>query len=185
MMDDLRFAPRLFAALAALAALAAPAQAQQRIAYLDSDYVLERITEYRTAQANLDRLAQQWQTELDALQRELDALIREFEARELLYTEEERGREQGAIAAKEQELEARRLQRFGPDGELFREQQRLMRPIQERVLAAVSDVAEAENYDYVFDKSGDFLFLFLRPQFDISDLVLDELGIEVGGRAGG
>ena len=120
MMDTERLSFRLLVTLAALFALAAPAVAQQRIAYLDSDYVLERITEYRTAQSNLDRLAQQWQTELDGLQRELDELVREFEARELLYTEEERRRQQDAIAAKEQELEARRLQRFGPDGELFR-----------------------------------------------------------------
>lgn len=184
-MDASRLAPlALLASFALLLALAAPASAQQRIAYLDSEYVLDRVTEYRTAQASLDRLAQQWQGELDGLQRELDALVREFEARELLYTEEERQRQRDAIAAKEQEIETRRLQRFGPEGELFREQQRLMRPIQERVLEAVSEVAEAENYDYVFDKSGDFLFLFLRPQFDISDLVLDELGIEVN-RAGG
>jgi outer membrane protein len=55
-----------------------------------------------------------------------------------------------------------------------------MRPVQERVLAAIEEVAEAEDYDYVFDKSGDFLFLFARPQLDISDLVLEELGIETG-----
>lgn len=179
-MDTLRLVPLLLLLLG----LAAPAAAQQRIAYLDSDYVLERITEYRTAQSNLDRLAQQWQNEIDEMQREVDGMVREFEARELLYTEEERQREREAIAAKEQELESRRLQRFGPDGELFREQQRLMRPIQERVLNAVNEVAEAENYDYVFDKSGDFLFLYLRPQLDISDLVLDELGIDAG-RPGG
>ncbi len=175
---------RLLSAAVLLVALAAPAAAQQRLAYLDSDYVLERISEYRTAQASLDRVAQQWQTELDGMQREVDELARDFEARELLYTEEERQRKREEIGSKEQELEARRLQRFGPDGELFREQQRLMRPIQERILTAVEEVAQAEDYDYVFDKSGDYLFLYLRPQLDISDLVLDELGIEVG-RTGG
>ncbi len=180
----MRLFPALLLLLPLALAAARPAVAQQRIAYLDSEYVLERVTEYRTAQASLDRLAQQWQTELDGLQREVDALVREFEARELLYTEEERRRKRDEITAKEQELESRRIQRFGPEGELFREQQRLMRPIQERILAAVEEVAEAENYDYVFDKSGDFLFLYLRPQLDISDLILDELGIEVG-RTGG
>src|SRR5690606_865637 len=85
-MDTLRFLPALLLVLA----LAAPAAAQQRIAYLDSEYVLERITEYRTAQAALDRLAQQWQNELAALRQEADALELDFEARELLYTEEER-----------------------------------------------------------------------------------------------
>ncbi len=162
---------------------AAPVAAQQRIAYIDSEAVLQQITEYRTVQANLDRLAQQWQTELDELQREADALARDFEARELLFTETERERKRAEIAAKEQELAAKRTQRFGPEGELFREQQRQMRPVQERVLAAIEEVAQSEDYDYVFDKSGDFLFLYARPQLDISDLVLEELGID--SRAGG
>lgn len=163
--------------LLALAA-AVPANAQQRIAYVDSEFLLDQITEYRTAQSNLDRLAQQWQGELDQLQREVDELVRDYEARELLFTDEERDRKRDEIAAKEQELESRRIQRFGPEGELFREQQRQMRPIQERVLEAIDQVAKDEDYDYVFDKSGDFLFLYARPQLDISDLVLDELGIE-------
>ena len=174
----------LLSTILLLLALAAPAAAQQRVAYVDSDYVLDKISEYRTAQSTLDRLAQQWQTELDEMQQEVNELVRDFEARELLFTEEERQRQQAAIRAKEQEYESRRLQRFGPEGELFREQQRLMRPIQERVLAAVEEVAEAEDYDYVFDKSGEYLFLYLRPQLNISDLVLDELGIDVGPTGG-
>ena len=174
---------RLFSILLLTLTMAAPAVAQERIAYIDSESVLNQITEYRTVQANLDRLAQQWQTELAELQQEIDALARDFEARELLFTEAERERKRDEIRAKEQEVESRRTQRFGPDGELFREQQRQMRPVQERLLDAIDAVAEDEDYDYVFDKSGDYLFLYARPQLDISDLVLEELGIDV--RAGG
>lgn len=175
---------RLFPIVLLMLAVAAPAAAQQRIAYIDSQAILDRITEYRTVQANLDRLAQQWQAELDALQQEIDALMRDFEARELLFTEAERERKREEIRAKRQELESRRVQRFGPEGEFFREQQRQMRPVQERLLVAIEEVAEAEDYDYVFDKSGDFLFLYARPQLDISDLVLEELGIDARGAGG-
>jgi outer membrane protein len=169
---------RLLLTLLLTLAVAAPAAAQERIAYVDSAFILDRITEYRTVQSNLDRLAQQWQSELDALQREVEALVRDFEARELLFTEAERERKRGEIRSKEQELESKRIQRFGPEGEFFREQQRQMRPVQERLLEAIEEVAEAEDYDYVFDKSGDFLFLYARPQYDISDLVLQELGVD-------
>lgn len=174
---------RLLSILLLTLAVAAPVAAQERIAYVDSESILNQITEFRTVQANLDRLAQQWQTELSELQQEIDALVRDFEARELLFTEAERERKRDEIRAKEQEVESRRTQRFGPDGELFREQQRQMRPVQERLLDAIDAVAEDEDYDYVFDKSGDYLFLYARPQLDISDLVLEELGIDV--RAGG
>ncbi len=169
---------RVLSLLLLVLSVAVPAMAQQRIAYVDSEFLLDQITEYRTAQSNLDRLAQQWQGELDQLQREVDELVRDFEARELLFTDEERDRKRQEIVAKEQELESRRIQRFGPEGELFREQQRQMRPIQERVLEAIDQVARDEDYDFVFDRSGDFLFLYAKTDHDISDLVLDELGIE-------
>lgn len=175
---------RLLSILLLTLAVAAPAAAQQRIAYIDTESILSQITEYRTVQANLDRLAQQWQAELTELQREVDALERDFEARELLFTEAERERKREEIRAKKQEMESRRTQRFGPDGEFFREQQRQMRPVQERLLDAIEQVAKDEEYDYVFDKSGDFLFLYARPELDISDLVLEELGID-SQRAGG
>lgn len=54
-----------------------------------------------------------------------------------------------------------------------------MRPIQDRILTAIEEVATEEGYDYVFDKAGDFLFLFTRSQYDLSDRVLEELGIDV------
>jgi outer membrane protein len=52
--------------------------------------------------------------------------------------------------------------------------------VQERVLVAIEKIAQEGSYDYVFDRSGDFLFLYARDRFDLSDLVLDELGVGVG-----
>jgi outer membrane protein len=71
------------------------------------------------------------------------------------------------------------MQYFGPDGDLFTQQQNLMRPIQEEVLTAIEEVARREGYDYVFDKGGDYLFMYAEEEFDLSDQVLSELGIDV------
>jgi outer membrane protein len=168
-------------ALAALAlCFAAPAaQAQQTIGYVDSEYILGQIPEYQTIQQNIDRLAQEWQQEIEARQGELDELFAEYQARELLYTSEERRQKREEIVRAEEELERLRTRYFGPEGELFQEQDRQMRPLQERVLEAIEEVATRDGYDYVFDKSGDFLFLFTRDQNDLSDLVLEELGIDL------
>ena len=131
-------------------------------------------------------MAQEWQAELETRQREVDELFQEYQARELLYTSEERQRKRDEIVQAEEEVERLRMRYFGPEGELFREQERLMRPLQERVLAAIEEVATADGYDYVFDKSGDYLFMFAREQFDLSDDVLEELGIDLesAGRTG-
>jgi outer membrane protein len=170
---------------AALCLLAADVHAQQSIGYVDSEYILSETPEYATVQQQLDRAAEEWRQELEERRTEVDEMFREYQARELLYTNEERQREREAIVRAEEEAEQLRMQYFGPDGELFQEQERLMRPIQERVLAAIEEVAAREGYDYVFDKGGDFLFMYAREQYDLSDDVLQELGIDIENNATG
>lgn len=159
--------------------MAQPAQAQQKVGYIDSEYILERTPEYATIQQNIDRMAQEWQEEVDQKREEAEALFQEYQARELLYTNEERQRKQDEIVRVEEEAERLRMEYFGPEGQLFSEQEQLMRPLQERILEAVEEVATEEGYDYVFDKKGDFLFLFAREQYDLSDQVLREIGIDI------
>jgi len=159
-------------------------EAQQRIGYVDSHYILDRVPEYQTARQQVDRLAQQWQTELDGITAEIQEMERDFAVRELLFTEDERDRRRRDIADRRREKDALRTRYFGPEGELFREQNRLMRPVQERILEAIEEVARDANFDYVFDKSGDYVFLFARSQHDLSDRVLEELGIDTARQAG-
>lgn len=154
------------------------ASAQQKIGYVDSQYILEQMPEYATVQQKLDRLEKQWEAELQKMKEEVDTMFQEYQARELLYTEEERKRKREQIMRREQEIEQYRKNHFGPEGELFRRQEQLMRPIQERVLQAIDEVARNEGYDYVFDKSGDFLFLFARDEHNVNEQVLEELGID-------
>ncbi len=164
----------------ALAAALAPAvEAQQRIGYVDSDYILEKVPEFATIQQNIDRQTQEWEKELETSQTAVDELFREYQARELLYTNEERKRKREEIMQAEQDMERLRMRYFGPDGELYTQQDNLMRPLQERVLEAIEKVAAEDGFDYIFDKSGDFLFLFAREQHNVSDRVLEELGIDL------
>ena len=147
---------------------------------MDSEQILAQMPEFQTAQQDLDRLATQWQGEVAALEREAEAMADEFAAREILYTDDERRTQTQAIEAKRAERDALRTRYFGPEGELFREQQTRLRPAQERLLAAVDAVAEDGEYDYVFDRSGDYLFLYTRPRHNLTELVKEELGIGVG-----
>ena len=168
-------------ALALVALCTAAQPAAQKVGYVDSDAILSRLTDYQTAQQEVDRLAQEWQSELDRMKREIEEAERDFEARELLYTDEERTAAQQAIEALRRERDSYRSRHFGPTGELFKEQQQRMRPVQERVLEAIEVVAEEDGYEYVFDRAGEFLFLYAAVKHDLSDRVLDELGVPVTG----
>lgn len=161
------------------AAGAVSAGAQQKIGYIDSEYILNKMPEYATVQQKLDQIEEKWRKEIQAKKEEVDNLRQKYQARELLYTEEERAEMRDAINKAQKEVESLRQRYFGPNGELYAQQKQLMRPIQERVLAAAEEVATARGYDYVFDKSGDFLFMYTREQYNLSDAVLRELGINV------
>ncbi|PEN12979.1 hypothetical protein CRI94_12360 [Longibacter salinarum] len=154
-------------------------QAQQKIGHIDSQYILDRLPEYKTVQQKLDQVEQQWRAEIEEARNRVEELRQEFQARELLYTDEERAERQKEIDEARREVEALRQRYFGPNGELFARQRELMRPIQERILVAVEEVATSDGYDYVLDQSGDVLFMFTREQNDLSDAVLRELGVDV------
>lgn len=174
---------RLFV-FCAIALLALPVSAQQKIGFVDSEAILRLLPEYQTARQQVDRLATEWQNELDAMAQEIDDAVRDFEARELLYTAEDRARRLDEINLRRTEMAQYRRRQFGPEGELFRQEQQLLRPIQERVLDAVETIAEEGDYDFVFDRSGDFLFLYAQDSHNVTDLVLDELGVDPARRAG-
>lgn len=161
------------------------ASAQQRIAHVDTEAILQRLPEFQSAQQEVDRLTTQYQAEVDALVREAEALEQEFAARELLYTDQERQTKQSEITAKRQEADALRRRYFGPQGELVRQQQQTLRPIQERVLDAVETVADEAGYDYVFDRAGEIVFLYAKSQHDLTQRVLDELGVNTNVSGGG
>lgn len=158
---------------------------QQRIGYVDTEYVLDQMPEYTSVQQQLDKLEKQWRDEIQQQREKVEKLEQEFQARELLYTEAERKRKQQAIQEARAKVEQLRQQYFGPEGELYSRQKQLMRPLQERILEAAENVATEDGYDFVVDGKGDTIFLYAREEHDLSDRVLRELGINVDQRGGG
>lgn len=156
-----------------------PVAAQQDIAYIDSDEVLEQLPEYTSVQQELEQLEQEWRSEIEDQEEEVETLVEEFQARELLYTPDERERQQERIREARQEVERLRGDYFGPEGQLFQRQQELLRPLQERILEVVEDLAESAGYDYVFDIAGDYTFMYAAPQHNLTEDVILELGIEL------
>ena len=152
------------------------AQQNQRIAYVDSDYILENIPEYGDAQEEINQLSKKWEKEITALFQEAQELDREYQAESVLLSEDQKRKKKEAIAAKRQEAENLRMQYYGPEGELFTKRTELIQPIQEKVYNAINQVALTKNYAFVFDKAAGTSMLYCNEKNDISDEVLDEIG---------
>jgi outer membrane protein len=164
--------------LALIGIVAADAEAQeQKIGYVDSDYLVAQIPEYQSVQQQLSSISQQWRDELNQMQQEIEKLKEDFEAREILYTEEIRNQKEQELNTKIQERQQYLEQKFGSNGEYFQQQKQLLEPIQRRVFEAISTVAERDGFDFIFDRSQKADILFARDDWNLNDEVLLELGI--------
>lgn len=152
----------------------------QKIGYIDSEFILSKIPEYTGLSERMNVLSQQWKKELDEMQKEVDELQKDYDGKAILFTEEVKQQKLKEIEAKKQKINQFRTAKFGPTGEYFRKQQELLEPLQQRILEAVSKIAARDNYDFIFDRTGDYLFLYTKPQWNLSEDVLYELGIEPG-----
>jgi outer membrane protein len=158
---------------------AGSASAQQRLSYVDTEYILEQLPAYRSAQKQLDEMADQWKKEIQKRMDELDKLYKNYQAEWVLLPEETRKKREEEISQKEKTLNEYKKTKFGPDGELFKQRQQLIKPIQDKVYEAVQQVAKENQLDFIFDKAGAVTMLFSNPKYDRSDEVLDKMGVSV------
>ncbi|NDC30345.1 MAG: OmpH family outer membrane protein [Bacteroidetes bacterium] len=151
----------------------------QRFAYVDTEYILDMLPEYRSAQKQLDAISLDWEKEIDKKQEEIDKIYREFEAEKILLTEELKKKKETEIKIKEQELKDFRNLKFGYEGELFKKRAELIKPIQDKIFDAVQKIAKTSALDFIFAKGGEVIMLYSNSKYDKSDEVLKELGITI------
>lgn len=154
------------------------ASSAQRYAVIDTKYILEKIKEYKEADAKIQQTANEWQKELDDLQADLDKMYKNYDAEQYMLTDELKKKREAELFNKEKTLRELQKKRFGYEGDLFKERQRLVKPIQDRVYNAIQKLAVARGYDFILDKSEGITVIFADPKLDKSDDVLREMAIK-------
>jgi outer membrane protein len=151
------------------------AASAQRIAYVDVNRILESFKEYQDAQGELDRVASKWRQEIAQEYDVIKGLYNRYQAEQVLLSEDARRQREDEIMNREKEVRDLQKARFGPEGELFRRRQEMVRPIQERVYRAIESYATERGYDFIFDKSGSAGIIFFSPAYDKTDDILSRL----------
>ena len=151
----------------------------QKYAYIDSEYIMDNIPEYKDAQAEIDALSKQWQKEIEQKFKEIDNLYKAFQAESVLLPEEVKKKRENEIIASEKDTKDLQKKRFGKDGDLYKKRQDLVKPIQDKVYNAIEKRAQDKNYIFVFDKAGSLTIMYADPKYDMSDDILDDLGYKL------
>ena len=159
----------------AVSFLAITTQAQ-KFAYVDTDYILNKIPEFNQAQDKLDALSADWQKEIENKYTDVDQMYRSYQQEQVLLTDEMKVKREEAIIKKEKSAKDLQQKYFGPEGELYIKRQELIKPIQDKIYDAIQQLAANNKYAIVFDSSSDLIMLYKNNNLDKSDKVLDLLG---------
>lgn len=151
---------------------------QLKVGYVDSDTILDNLPDAKDAQQKLDALIQEWQAELKKMEADVKIKKDDFEKRKLIMTEQTSKEAEEEIGKLEKEITDYRDKKFGANGEVFQKQDELMKPIQNKIFNTIQEIAVEEELDFVFDRSGDILFLYAKEDYDLTAKVLERLKIE-------
>lgn len=149
----------------------------QKYAYIDSEYILSNMPDYTEAQAELNRLAVEWQNEIEAQFKSIDSMYKKYQVEAITLPEKMKKSREDAIIAAEQAAKNLQKKRFGTDGDLYKKREELIKPIQDRVFSAIEEYAKDRGFAFVFDVAGDMTIVYADPKWDINDQIMQKLGI--------
>jgi len=148
----------------------------QKFAYVDTDYILNKIPDFKQAQDKLDALSADWQKEIENKYADVEQMYRAYQQEQVLLTDAMKEKREDAIIKKETDAKNLQKKYFGTEGNLYLKRQELIKPIQDKIYDAIQQLSANNKYAIVFDSSSDLIMLYKNNNYDKSDKVLDLMG---------
>ncbi|WP_315016568.1 OmpH family outer membrane protein [Capnocytophaga leadbetteri] len=150
-------------------------QKPSRIGYVDMDYILSHLEDYKVASEQFALQVAQWEAEIEKRQTKIDAEEKQLEAERALLTPELIKDKEEEIALLKHNLNAYKEQKFNAEkGEYISQKFMLAKPIQDQVFNIVQEIGKMRKYDFIFEKT-DATMLFSNEQHNLSKVVLRAL----------
>ena len=148
----------------------------QKFAYVDTDYILNKIPDFKQAEDKLDEISSDWQKEIENKYADVEQMYRAYQQEQVLLTDDMKEKREEAIFKKETEISNLQKKYFGIEGNLYLKRQELIQPILDKISDATQQLAANNKYAIVFDSSSDIIMLYKNNNYDKSDKVLDLMG---------
>lgn len=148
----------------------------QKFALIDMEYILKNVPAYEMANEQLKQVSEKWEKEVSAQAEKVEALYKEYQANSIFYTDDQKKAKEEAILEEDKKTQELKRNYFGPEGELFKKREALMKPIQDDIYNAVKSIADTKGYQMVMDRASAASVIFASPRIDISNEVLSKLG---------
>jgi outer membrane protein len=148
--------------------------AQLNIRYINSNRILAEYPEAKDIQGKLDEIRSGYEDEYNKMLKDYEALIKEIESQSLLLSPEKKAEKEKQAQEMGVNIEKFRYDKLGPQGEFFKKNQELTQPLYDKIDQIIQKIGDADGYDFILDVVQGVV-LFAKPEFDITDKILDEL----------
>lgn len=171
----------LFLVIAALQVQLVNAQSSQKIGHADWEFIFSKMPEVKIVEEELRVLQGQLENQLKLKNQEFEAKYNQFKGLPSDTPEAIRKDKETELAHLQQNI-----QQFQQDAQssIQKKQNNLMTPVFSKVAKAIEEVARENGYAYIINPrllGGDDVLLYTDERYNISNLVLQKLGVKVGG----
>jgi outer membrane protein len=148
--------------------------ADVKIGYIDSNEIMTKFEEVRQVQVSLEKEQRKLQAEMENLIQQLDSLNQEYDRQRLLMSDSRRQEKEQELVRSEKQIQKFQMDKFGPEGEIYRKQNQLLKPVLAKVDEAIQAVGKRQQYDYIMDAVGGAIVYALDSN-NLTEDVIEEL----------
>ena len=147
-------------------------QAQSSYVFVDSEAIFKSLDDYNAAIKQLDDLSAQYQKNIDEAYATLDQMYETYQSQKGYLSEINRNAREEEIIKREKDIKKYQQEVFGPEGDLIKKRLELIKPIQERVFAAINQYAEANQITMAIDRANNQTLLYYAPALDKTNAII-------------
>ncbi len=162
-----------FIILSAVLTLVGFTASAQNYMVVNTETVFMSMAAYTNAEASLERLGEQYQTEIDDAFAEVEKMYNDYVAQKPYLSESSRSTREAAILDREAEILERQESLFGPEGELMKKRVEMVKPIQDRVFEAINRYAQANGFALVIDLANNPTVLYYSSAADKTQAIIE------------
>ncbi len=153
--------------------------AEIKIGYIDSNEIMSSFEEVRQIQVDLEKEQRRLENEMNDLMTRLDSLNQDYDRQRLLMSETRRQEKENELHRLKENIQKFQMEKFGPEGEIYRKQNLLLKPVLTKIQAAIDKVGSALNYDMILDAQTAAIVYSLESH-NLTEDVLEELSKSTG-----
>lgn len=144
----------------------------QKIAYINTEDILNEIPSYVSAQNQLNTLSDKYKAAIETELGKIESLYQVYQTSRGSMTAAQRKSAEDEIIAKERVVQEKQKIYFGEDGIMAKKAEELLGPVREQVDKAIRDVAQKGGYDLVIDLAAMPGVVYKNNALDLSAAVL-------------